>query len=138
MTQKKYTALPALPFIFKTSGWVYAVVSVNAYEETTLVVLNKLDENGPASVYRDNVTLSHILSGLNKGDYTLVSNAPQEETAGGFYIGEQGLSIGSILKTGKTPLDPLVIRVDTTEAERALGIVTELEASVTRVKALFA
>ena len=137
MTQKKYTALPALPFIFKTSGWVYAVVSVNAFEETTLVILNKLDENGTATVYRDNVTLSHILSGVNKGDYTLVSNAPQEEAVNGFYIGEQGLSIGN-LKAGKAPLDPLVIRVDTTEAERARGILTELEASVTRVKALLA
>lgn len=35
-------------------------------------------------------------------------------------------------------LGPLAIRIDTTEVERALGILTELEASVTRVKALFA
>lgn len=125
MTQK-YTALPAFPFIFQAHSSRYAVVGADSEGASTLVVLRNTYSEDSSPVYTGNVSLSAILSNLNSGIYTLVSNAPQEEVVPETPVAKA------------TMFDPLVIRIDTTEVERALSILTELEASVTRVKALFA
>lgn len=124
MTQK-YTTLPALPFIFQHWKDTYAVVAINADGNTTLVGLNDNGYEKTGHVYEDNIPASNVLVYLNNGSYTLISPAPQQA------VPEMPVETTPVL-------GPLAIRIDTTEVERALGILTELEASVTRVKALFA
>lgn len=124
MTQK-YTALPAFPFIFyyPIEGDYYAAVGANDKGRTTLVAVSDNSYEKTGYVYEENISVDDMLRYLNDGSYTLVSPAPQEAVP-------------------ETPVasntNPLVIRIDTTEVERALCILRELEGSVDRVKALFA